>query len=310
MADAVEGMNRAFGALSAGYADVPLRSRVQSNGTTLVMPVYLPESDALAVKIVSVFPANLEHGLPTIHALVLALDPQTGEPLAMMEGGSLTAIRTGAGSGAATKLLAREDAKTVAIIGSGVQAQTQLEAVCTVRAIERVLVYSRTQANAERFAEVMAGYDVVPDDIEVANSAAAAVREADIICAATTSATPVFVGEDVKPGTHINAVGSFTPEMQEVDETTIRRARVYVDSREAVMAEAGDLIIPVRAGRVPESHIYAEIGEVVLGKKTGREDNDQITYFKSVGVAAQDGVAAAIALTKAREQGIGVPLSL
>jgi ornithine cyclodeaminase len=148
----------------------------------------------------------------------------------------------------------------------------------------------------------------VPDTITVADSTKTAVRQADVICAATTSATPVFDGADVQPGTHINAVGSFTPEMQEVDETTIERARVYVDSREAVMAEAGDLIIPIRAGRIPESHLYAEIGEVALGTKAGRENNEQITYFKSVGVAAQDGAAASIALANAAKHGLGVQL--
>lgn len=310
MAAAIEGMKQAFAQLSADKADVPLRARVQSAGTTLVMPAYLSATNDLAVKIVSVFPGNAQKDLPTIHALVLALDAETGQPIALMEGGSLTAIRTGAGAGAATDLLARVSSRVAAIIGSGVQARTQLEAICTVRDIQRVYVYSPTRAHAEAFADEMAGQHPIPDDVIVAESAQEAVQEADIICAATTSSTPVFDGNHLKPGVHVNGVGSFAPDMQEVDLTTIRRALVVVDSREAVLAEAGDLIIPLENGDLAPEHIHAELGDIVNGTRPARDNDEQITYFKSVGVAVQDAIAADIALRHAEKMNLGQVLSL
>jgi len=311
MRDAIEGMKAAFEQFSAGEADVPLRARVNSDaGTTLVMPAYLQRSDDLGVKIVSVYPDNSELGLPTIYALVIALDPQTGQPTALLEGSTLTAIRTGAGSGAATDVLARADASSVAIIGSGVQARTQLEAVCTVRSITDVYVYSRTRGNAEAFAEQVAGQGPIPERVVVTDSANEAVQQADIVCTATTSSTPVFDGEALRPGTHINAVGSYTPQMQEVDATTIQRALVTVDSLESVMAEAGDLVVPIEAGIISQEHIHAEIGDVLSGKAVGRTSDEQITYFKSVGIAVQDAISASIALQHAERNNLGTVLSL
>ena len=318
MAQAIAGMKEAFAQLSLGQAEVPLRGRVDvrgfssnlSRGTTLVMPAHLQRSQALAVKIVSVFQGNPALNLPLIHGLVLVLKAETGEPLALLEGGSLTAIRTGAGSGAATDLLARPDAATVAIIGSGVQARTQLEAVCTVRTITEVRVYSPDRDHAAAFAAEMAGVGPIPQQVVVADSAATAVTNADIICAATTSASPVFPGSQLKPGAHVNGVGSYTPTMQEVDADTIRRARVVVDSRSAVLAEAGDLIIPIQQGLIDESHIHAEVGEVVMGLKNGRSHPDQITYFKSVGVAVQDAIAGQIAYANAQAHDLGTVVEL
>lgn len=312
MADAIAGMKTAFAQLSQHQAEVPLRGRVQAGakGVTLVMPAYLSASDDLAVKIVSVFPGNPAQNLPTIHAMVLALDPTTGQVLAMMEGGSLTAIRTGAGSGAATDFLARSDSKTVAIIGSGVQARTQLEAVCTVRDIQQVYVYSPTRAHAEQFARDMAGQGVIPDAITVVDNPDDAVRQADIVCAATTSKTPVFNGDALLPGTHINGVGSFTPEMIELDATTVRNALVVVDSQEAVLEEAGEIIILLEQGIIDRSHIYAELGELAAGLKPGRTDDQQITFFKSVGVAVQDAISANIAYQNALKHNLGTAVQL
>jgi alanine dehydrogenase len=318
MAEAIEGMKEAFAQLSIGQAEVPLRSRVEvkafssnlSRGTTLVMPAHLQRSKALAVKIVSVFPHNPALNLPLIHGLVLVLAAETGRPLALMEGGVLTAVRTGAGSGAATDLLARPDAAVVTIIGSGVQARTQLEAVCTVRSIEEVRVYSIDGDHAAAFAAEMTGVGPIPRRIVVAGSAETAVTGADIICAATTSSTPVFPGSALKPGAHVNGVGSYTPIMQEVDGETIRRSLVVVDSKSAVLAEAGDLIIPIRQGLIDESHIHAELGEIVLGVKNGRSSPDQITYFKSVGVAVQDAIAGQIAYANALAHDLGAVVEL
>jgi ornithine cyclodeaminase len=269
------------------------------------MPAYLSRSGEFAVKIVSVHPHNSDRGLPTIHALVVALDAATGRPLALLEGGSLTAIRTGAASGAATDLLARPDARTVAVFGSGVQARTQLEAVSTVRSIQRAWVYSLDAPGARAFVQEMAGRGPIPDELTIAETPQAAVQQADIICTATTSSTPVFQGGDLQPGTHINAIGAFTPAMQEVDTETVRRSLVVVDSREAAMAEAGDLIIPIQQGAISADWIRAEIGEIVAGVKPGRTNPEQITLFKSVGVAVQDAAAAARALQRAQEEGLG-----
>jgi ornithine cyclodeaminase/alanine dehydrogenase-like protein (mu-crystallin family) len=313
MADTIEGMKTAFAQLSTGKAVVPLRGRVdvaRHQGTTLVMPAFLQDTDDLAVKVVSIFPPNVTRGEPVVYAMVLVLDAASGRPLAMMEGGTLTAIRTGAGSGAATDLLARPDATVVAIIGSGVQARTQLEAVCTVRRIAEVRVYSPNPTHAAAFAEEMQGVAPVPALVRAVADADTAVRDADIVCAATTAAEPVFNGASLKPGVHVNGVGSYAPNMQEIDADTVRRALVVVDSREAAGAEAGDLIIPLQTGVIASEHIHAELGEIVAGLKPGRSDDRQITFFKSVGVAVQDVVAGRIALRNALEHGLGSAVTL
>lgn len=312
MADAIAGMRQAFAALWRGEAETPLRLRIANpavDGVSLFMPAFLPAEDALAVKIVSVFPRNPQQNRPTTHALVLVLDTESGQPLALLEGGTLTAIRTGAGSGLATDLLARPDAEVVAMLGSGVQAYTQLEAVCTVRPVREVRVYSPTPGHAAAFAERVAGQGVVPRQVQAVADPAVAVAGADIICTATTSYTPVFPGRLLKPGAHVNAVGSFTPAMQEVDVETVQRSLVVVDSRQAALAEAGDLIVPLQTGAIDEAHIYAELGEVVAQGR-GRTSDDQITLFKSVGLAVQDASAAAIALRNAAAQGLGTVVTL
>ena len=314
MAEAIEAVKAGYVQLSAGRAQVPLRTHlsIAEGDSTLVMPVYSPGADgeagALGLKLVSVFNSNVPRGLPLIHSLVLAVDPATGAPLALIEGSSLTAIRTGAASGAATDALARPEAAVAAIFGSGVQARRQLEAVCSVRTIQRVLVYSL--AGAEAFVEEMAGQGLVPSDVVIAGSPRDAVAEADIICAATTSHTPVFDGRDLKPGAHVNGIGSFTPQMQEIDAETVWRARVVVDSYEAALVEAGDLIIPLHDGTIGRDHIAAELGEVLAGTKPGRTNPEQITFFKSVGVAVQDAMAARAILRRGPALGLGQSIDL
>ncbi len=308
MGEAIQAMKEAFRQLSAGMARVPLRARIEvtdQEGVALFMPALLHTTRDLAVKIVNVFPRNAGLELPTIHAVVVVIDPDTGRPLALIEGGSLTAIRTGAASGAATDLLARSDARRVAIFGSGVQARTQLEAVCTVRDIEEAWVYSIDMEGAQTFAEEMGEVGPIPPQIKVAGEPIEALAAADVICTATTSSTPVFSGHDLRPGTHINAIGAYTPEMQELDEHTIEQAYVVVDSRAAVLAEAGDLMIPIQKGLIREDHIRAELGEIVSGDAPGRSTDDQITLFKSVGVAVQDAAAAGLALRRAEQLGLG-----
>lgn len=310
MAEAITGMKQAFAQLSDGRAQAPLRTHlaVSPDDSTLIMPAYVPDSGALAVKVVSVFGSNSRRNLPLIHALVLVIDDATGRPLALMEGGALTALRTGAASGAATDLLARSDARVAAIFGSGTQARTQLEAICTVRSIDEVRVYSL--AGAESFVSEMAGRGPVPTSVRIVASPREALEGADIICAATTARSPVFDGADLAPGTHVNAIGAFTPEMQEIDVTTVQRAYVVVDSRAAALEEAGDLIIPLTAGQIAPDHIRAELGEIVLGTQPGRTRPDQITFFKSVGVAVQDAAAAQIVLRNGAALGLGQVVTL
>ncbi|MGQ9467118.1 MAG: ornithine cyclodeaminase family protein [Anaerolineae bacterium] len=311
MREAVEAMKRAFAQLSTGQADVPLRTPIhvpRHNGLTLFMPAYLAADDQMAVKIVSVFNDNPARGLPLIHALVVVVDAETGRPVAVMEGGSLTALRTGAASGAATDLLSRPDAAVVAVFGAGVQGRTQLEAVCAVRPIREAWVYDVDPQRAQAYAREMGEPLGIP--VHVATSPAEAVRQADVICTATTSTTPVFDDADVRPGTHINAVGAYTPQMREIPTETVLRARVVIDHRTASLAEAGDLLIPIQEGRMTEQHIWAELGEIAAGLKPGRLSPDEITLFKSVGVAVQDVAAAAAVLEAARRQNLGVEISL
>jgi len=314
MAQAIVIVKGAFAQLSAGQAVVPIRTQLavaRHDGFTLFMPAYLQESDDLGLKIVSVFPRNLERGLPTIHALVVVVDAGTGCPVAVMDGTYLTALRTGAASGAATDLLARTNARGAAVFGSGAQGRTQLEAVCQVRDIEKTWVYDVNREAAEKYAEEMRERGGrIPSNIVVASSSREAVREADVICTATTARTPVFADADLKPGVHINAVGAFTPEMQEVPEETIQRARLVVDSREACWAEAGDLLIPRRKGLISENDIYAELGEIAAGTKRGRESDEEITFFKSVGNAVQDVSVARKVLEEAGRLGLGLEVEL
>lgn len=312
MAAAIEGMKVAYAQVSAGEADMPLRARVgvpSEDAVALFMPAYMRGSGDLAVKTVTVFPRNVQQGDPMIYASVLVLDATTGRPLALLEGGSLTAIRTGAGGGASADLLARPDARVLALLGSGVQARAGLEAVCTVRSIEAVRIYSPNADRAGALAAEMAGVGPIPADVRAVADPAAAVHDADIVYTATTSATPTFDGHDLKPGAHVVGVGSYTPQMQEVDAVTVRRASVFVDAAASVWEEAGDLIVPHAAGELDRDAVI-ELGSVVLGRHPGRRSADEITFFKSVGVAAQDAVAARIALNSARAHGLGTDVPL
>lgn len=314
MPEAIEAVRSAFSDLSTGKADVPVRQSIAPGkhpGATLIMPGYLGGIDALATKIVSVRPRNPEMGRPLIYGIVLLIDSATGEPLAAIDGRSLTALRTGAASGLATELMAVSGARTLALIGAGVQAETQLAAVCAVRPIERVFVYARRAGSVEAFIGRMRERTPGTIDLLPAVSAAAAIREADVVCTATPSTSPVFDGADLSPGTHVNGVGSFTPEMQEIDFTTLRRAaRIVVDSIPAVLDEAGELIQAIEKGVIQKESIYAEIGEIAAGIKAGRIDDDEITFFKSVGNAAQDVAVAQIIFRNSVDRALGVEVSL
>lgn len=302
MSAAIEAMRGAFAALADGSAIVPLRLPLETeHGVCLFMPAHMTASGSTGAKIVSVNPGNTELGIPVIQAVVLVLDPQTGRILALMDGTWLTALRTGAIGGLAADLMSREDSSTVALFGAGVQARTQLEAVRCVRPIEEVRVVSSSGRTADGLVAELDGLEArrVDDPSE-------AIERADIIIVATSSSTPVFDGSRVAPGTHVTGVGSFTAEMREVDTALVTRARVVVDQREAVLAEAGDIAGPIADGVLDESVISAEIGEIVLGRAPGRTSPEEITFFKSVGNAVQDVAVAALVLERAEKAGRGV----
>ena len=299
MSKAIDAMRHAYSQLSAGKVTAPPRQHISTEkGVTLLMPAHLPERSEFGIKVVSVYDDNPNLDLPRIAATVLVLDPRTGLPKAFMDGSSLTAIRTGAGGGVAADLLARKDAKTVGLFGAGVQARAQLQAVMAVRDIKSVNLISRTTTSAQHLATEILEWTDTPE-VNLVSNPEQVVEDADIVICATTSATPLFDGNALRPGTHITAVGTFIPEKREVDTTTIRRAaRIAVDSREACLEEAGDLIIP-------NAEIDAEIGEIVNGDKPGRQLDDEITFFKSVGVAVQDAVAGSVVLAEAEAQALG-----
>jgi ornithine cyclodeaminase len=310
MVDTIAAMKTAYAAFSSGKAQAPLRGHLSippHQAVSLVMPAYIQDqaNEALAVKVVSVYPGNPAAGLPLIHAAVIVMEAHTGRLIALLEGGGLTASRTGAASGAATDILARKDCQVAAIFGAGVQGRTQLEAICTVRAIQTAWIFDPDQSRVSRFIQDMADYGPIPTDLRPATNSQEAVRDADVICCATTSQTPVFDDLHLKPGVHINAVGSYTQEMQEIPADTIRRAMLVVDSRQAVLIETGDILKPIQSGLISKEHIYAELGELVLGEKPGRQNESQVTCFKSVGLAVQDAAAAQVALKNAQHLGLG-----
>lgn len=289
MREVIEAMRRGFVALSTGQATVPVRGVMNVDGnTTLTMPAYIHGSAVSVVKVISVYPGNAAQGLPVVLGKVLVLNAATGEALALVDGGALTALRTGAASGLATDLLALPDAHVLAVLGAGKQARTQVEAVCAVRPIERIRVYS--PRNAAAFAdELRQRYGI---DVVVAVNARDALKEAHVVVAATNNATPVVGLADVHAGVHINGVGSFKPEMQEIGADVVQAAKIVVDHRESAWHEAGDLIIPRDAGLIREEDVHAELGEVAAGLRPGRESAEEITFFKSVGNAVQDAAAA------------------
>jgi ornithine cyclodeaminase len=314
MADAIEAVSQAYIQLSRGKAIIPLRSQVPVNkkeGVVLFMPAFLQTTGALGTKIVSVFPQNVRSGLSTIHAVVVLMDRETGIPTALLDGTYLTALRTGAASGVATALLARQNSRTAAIFGAGVQGRTQLEAVCSVRAISKVWIFDPSPDAAKAYAsEMRERGKPIPQDISVASTPAEALRDADIVCTATTSMKPVFSDEDLLAGVHINGIGSYTPKMQEVPAETIIRSKIVVDSLTASLTEAGDLIIPLQNKILTESDIHGEIGKVAAGDIPGRESDSEVTFFKSVGLAVQDVATAKLALERAAKLGLGTNIDL
>jgi alanine dehydrogenase len=283
----------------------------ERDGLLLAMPGYAPSSGALVAKLVSLFPGNAGSGLPTHQALIAVFDPDSGSPQALLDGEAITAIRTGAGSALATRLLAREDSSTLAILGSGVQARSHARAVARVRGFEELRVAGRDRARAEALAEELEGELGLP--IRVCAGWEEACDGADVVCAATHASEPVVRREWVAPGTHLNSVG-FNPHGRELDDSTVVDSLVVVESREAALAPvpagSNDLLQPIERGLIGPDHVHAEIGELVDGTRPGRGSADQLTLYKSVGVAVQDAAAAALVLRAARERGAGRDVQL
>jgi len=311
MPDCMDVVEKAFAELASGTAVLPLRIPITPpDGLSLYMPAYLKELGALACKVVTVYKNNpTKHNLPTVIGKVLLQDPETGDVICIMDGGYLTAVRTGAASGVATKYLAKEDiGQTAGILGAGVQAKMQLWAVAVARKLSKALVYDISDKAVNSFiSEMSAKLNL---EIKKADSPDGLLAEADIICTATSSATPIFDGNKVRPGTHINGIGSHTPNARELDTAIVKKSKFIADSYEACLKEAGDIMIPIDEGALDRSHMFAELGEVVTGKKPARESNDEITLFKSNGLAIQDVATAKLVYDKAKEAGAGTNIDL
>ena len=310
MKQAINAVEHAFCLLSSGEAIVPLRYKTHHPDNDLLMlfkPAYVKKSKLASVKFLTQRENRMIPGIPAIQGVVLLMDAETGEILSMMDGEYLTALRTGAASGLATRCFARKEAHTMALFGCGVQGRTQLEAVICEREIKKVLVFEKRREAAERFMEEMQMKFPVG---MVFSDDTSCLKEADIICTATNSTAPLFKKEELKAGVHINAIGSFQPHMQELDPFILREARIYVDHKEPCLKESGDFIKPVKEGIIGDIPIIGEIGEYCLHKIQGRRSAQEITVFKSVGVAIQDYAVAADIYHSSLQSGFGTEIDL
>jgi len=311
MEDAIKADKDALSLYSAGESNIPLRANLdvpEHNGQSLYMYGYAAKANALGVKIVSTYPDNIDKGIPSVPATMVLLNSETGETSSFMDGTYLTRVRTGAVAGLATDYLARKDSKIFAVIGTGGQAPGQIEAVLTVRPqIELVKVYDLNTERAKQCAEQMTELfrDKFAAKFEAAATSADAVKDADIITTITVAKGPVFDGKLVKKGAHVNGVGSYTPDMSEIDEYIITNAdKVYMDTPDA-LEESGDFIKPINKGIFSADRITGELGEVINGKIKGRESDDEITFFETTGSAVLDIVTAQRIYEKAIEKGVG-----
>ncbi|HWO71360.1 MAG TPA: ornithine cyclodeaminase family protein [Actinomycetota bacterium] len=307
----IDALAAAMADLSAGRASVPNRVAAEvpeAPGALLAMPAFLPSAGALTTKLVSLFPGNTDR--PTHQAVIACFDPTDGTPVALLDGTAITELRTAACSALATRLLAREDVRVLAVLGTGVQARAHGRLVPRVRRFERVVVAGRDRGKAEALARELSAELGVPAE---AGSFEEAVRAADVVCACTHSPEPVVRRAWLRDGAHVTSVG-FNTAGREVDGETVRDALVVVESREAALAPppagSNDLLWPIRDGLITADHVHAELGELVMGTKPGRTSPEQITLYKSVGNAVEDAAAAALVLAEARRTGAGTQLDL
>ncbi len=308
MNECIDVMERAFIALARGEVEQPLRTIFRPpkiKGVMAMMPTFRGgETPLFGLKAICVFPGNAAIGKDAHQGAVILFDGMTGELRAIANASAITSIRTAAVSGLATRVLARQDASSLAIIGSGVQARAHLEAIACVRRLESVRVAARSKKSAQRFVESMKPR--VDCEIEAVSNPEEAVREADIIVTATTSREPVVRRDWVKSGAHINAIGTFSPKARELDTQTMASSSIFVDRRESAFNEAGDYLIAAAEGAIGPESILAELGEVLIGQHTGRSSADEITVFKSLGLAMEDLAAAEHCYRKALDQQCGI----
>ena len=308
MGDTMALLEAAFGELAAGDAVMPQRTAVadpEHNGWYAFMPAQLKGMGALGIKAVTVYKDNpSKFGLPSTLATIVLLDGETGKTISVMDGGFITAMRTGGVTGLATKYLARADAKVAGVLGMGVQARAQCEGMAAARDLESVLCFSMDSDEAKRaFADDMSAALGIP--VNVAGSTREVVEGADVLALATTAATPIVSGDWLPAGLHINGIGSHAPGVRELDTASVVKSKIVCDQLAACLAEAGDIQIPIEEGALKEGDIYGELGELIMGAKAGRESDDEITLFKSVGLSIQDISTAYHVYRKALEQGVG-----
>lgn len=311
MKDAIEANKLAFRLEVEGKSEAPLRTNIpvpKYDGSLIFMPAYVEEIDLASLKIVNIFPHNLDKGIPSAPGQVLLIDGTTGIVTGLMDGTYVTEIRTGAATGVAFQLLAKKDCKIGALIGTGGQAAAQLEAMLVARDLEEVRVYSRNyqrvKAFVDKMQEELEDYDT---RIIACKSSDQAIDNADLLITVTTSSEPVFDGRKVKPGATISCVGAYEPHMQEMDPAILpRTSKIYFDSQDAVLSEAGDIIIPLEEGIIRESDFTGDLGDVIKGELVGRENDDEIIIFQTVGIATQDLITAKIIYDNAKAAGIGL----
>ncbi|MDL2267520.1 hypothetical protein LJC46_05990 [Desulfovibrio sp. OttesenSCG-928-G15] len=308
--DSIDAVKKAFSLFSAGKVEVPLRTHINAtgrDGVFLCMPGFCDEENASCVKVLNMFKNNIDKGIPSINAWVLVMDADTGVIEGLVDGSYVTQLRTGAASGAAFDLLAVKDCKKGALIGTGGQAATQLEAMLAVRKLEEVqlcdIQYERAKTFAETLGRELAHYGA---KITAVPSADIAVKDADLLITVTPSEKPVFNADLVKQGATISCVGSYQPHMQEMDpKALVRASKLYFDSEEAVLSEAGDILIPLADGTITKDKFTGDLGQVINGEVIGRENDEEIIIFKTVGIAAQDVVTAKRIFDKAKATGSG-----
>ena len=307
----IQDLEQAHIQFSTGKAVMPVRLVVplpEIKGRITTMPAYLCEDKALGMKVVTYFQENPKQGLPAILATISLYSPETGKIIAIMDGSYITAIRTACVSAVATKALANPETAVMGILGAGVQARAHIRALSKVRQITKIKVYSPSGKSAQKLKEELEpGVEI---GIEPVDRAEDAVREADLLVTVTTAKEPILSADWLKPGVHINAVGSHRPDLREIDGATMKRAKVVVDAREAIMAECGDILLAIKEGAMTKDQIHAEIGEVLAGKKPGRTSADEVTLYKSVGIAIQDVATAQLVYRKALEQKAAVTVEI
>jgi len=304
--DCVEVVAEAMRAVSAGKVLMPLRQIMplpNRLGALGMMPGYLGDPECFGIKLLSLFPQNPVVGLSSHLGLYMLCEARHGRPVALMESSVLTAIRTAAASVVATRALAREDSRVLAVIGTGEEAASHVEAFQAVRPFERLLVWGRNPVAAQSLADRSRRLGIA--EVRVVSSVREALAEADVVCTVTSSPDPLLLGADVRPGTHLCLVGASIPSSREVDDACVEMSRFFVDYRESAMAQAGELLHAIREGVVTAAHIVAEIGEVLAGTVPGRRSDVEVTVYKSLGVAAQDLAAAMLVYRRATELNVG-----